>query len=140
MPFAGLPRLGGPAVRGAGEPIVCMYLIASEGTQCFLESGAPGEIRTPDPVLRRHVLYPSELRARGKVASNYAWFRRMSPRPCEYNRNENSAAYCQESVLERTPEQAGTELVFGRALIFRAVRFARSSQQKRFWFAPCVWS
>src|SRR5689334_4945720 len=27
-------------------------------------SGAPGEIRTHDPMLRRHVLYPSELRAR----------------------------------------------------------------------------
>src|SRR6266568_4016524 len=27
--------------------------------------GAPGEIRTHDPMLRRHVLYPSELRARG---------------------------------------------------------------------------
>jgi hypothetical protein len=27
-------------------------------------SGAPGEVRTPDLVLRRHTLYPSELRAR----------------------------------------------------------------------------
>lgn len=31
-----------------------------------MSDGAPGEIRTPDPVLRRHVLYPSELRARGR--------------------------------------------------------------------------
>src|SRR5205823_13868361 len=30
----------------------------------FARSGAPGEIRTHDPMLRRHVLYPSELRAR----------------------------------------------------------------------------
>ena len=26
--------------------------------------GAPGEIRTPDPLLRRQMLYPAELRAR----------------------------------------------------------------------------
>jgi len=30
----------------------------------FKEIGAPGEIRTPDPLLRRQTLYPSELRAR----------------------------------------------------------------------------
>jgi hypothetical protein len=29
-----------------------------------LKSGAPGEIRTPDLLLRRQSLYPSELRAR----------------------------------------------------------------------------
>ena len=28
------------------------------------KSGAPGEIRTPDLMLRRHPLYPAELRAR----------------------------------------------------------------------------
>ena len=27
------------------------------------EVGAPGEIRTPDPLLRRQTLYPTELRA-----------------------------------------------------------------------------
>src|SRR3981189_15026 len=27
-------------------------------------SGAPGETRTPDPLLRRQTLYPAELRAR----------------------------------------------------------------------------
>lgn len=27
------------------------------------KTGAPGEIRTPDLMLRRHSLYPSELRA-----------------------------------------------------------------------------
>ena len=30
----------------------------------LLRSGAPGEIRTPDPLLRRQTLYPTELRAR----------------------------------------------------------------------------
>ena len=29
----------------------------------FLGDGAPGEIRTPDLMLRRHSLYPAELRA-----------------------------------------------------------------------------
>jgi hypothetical protein len=29
------------------------------------EIGAPGEIRTPDPLVRSQVLYPAELRARG---------------------------------------------------------------------------
>jgi hypothetical protein len=29
-------------------------------------SGAPGEIRTPDILLRRQMLYPTELRARGE--------------------------------------------------------------------------
>jgi hypothetical protein len=28
------------------------------------KNGAPGEIRTPDPLLRRQTLYPTELRAR----------------------------------------------------------------------------
>lgn len=28
--------------------------------------GAPGEIRTPDLMLRRHSLYPAELRARSR--------------------------------------------------------------------------
>ncbi len=28
------------------------------------ENGAPGETRTPDPLLRRQTLYPTELRAR----------------------------------------------------------------------------
>jgi hypothetical protein len=28
------------------------------------DNGAPGEIRTPDPLLRRQLLYPAELRAR----------------------------------------------------------------------------
>jgi len=29
-----------------------------------IESGAPGEIRTPDTLVRSQVLYPTELRAR----------------------------------------------------------------------------
>ena len=32
--------------------------------------GAPGEIRTPDPLLRRQMLYPAELRARSGCNSD----------------------------------------------------------------------
>src|SRR5579862_5421609 len=32
-------------------------------TWIIVENGAPGEIRTPDPLLRRQMLYPAELRA-----------------------------------------------------------------------------
>ncbi len=40
-----------------------------QGELCWLIdnyrfSGAPGEIRTPDPLVRSQVLYPTELRAR----------------------------------------------------------------------------
>src|ERR1700722_7087308 len=34
----------------------------------LLKSGAPGEIRTPDLLLRRQSLYPSELRARRSIS------------------------------------------------------------------------
>ena len=35
------------------------------------EYGAPGEIRTPDLMVRSHALYPTELRARaGKAADS----------------------------------------------------------------------
>jgi hypothetical protein len=33
-------------------------------------SGAPGEIRTPDPLLRRQTLYPTELRAPDFILTN----------------------------------------------------------------------
>src|SRR5580692_8496604 len=36
------------------------------------ENGAPGEIRTPDPLLRRQMLYPAELRARPITLPNSA--------------------------------------------------------------------
>jgi hypothetical protein len=40
------------------------YALAAN-SQCFIEgNGAPGPIRTGDPLLRRQMLYPTELRAR----------------------------------------------------------------------------
>jgi hypothetical protein len=38
-------------------------LVARSGNREF-KYGAPGEIRTPDPLVRSQVLYPAELRAR----------------------------------------------------------------------------
>ena len=35
-------------------------------------SGAPGEIRTPDPLIRSQMLYPAELRALGPVQASGA--------------------------------------------------------------------
>src|SRR3984885_11342175 len=35
-------------------------------------SGAPGEIRTPDPLVRSQMLYPAELRARSAILSKFA--------------------------------------------------------------------
>ena len=37
---------------------------SQDGLRKSLKIGAPGEIRTPDLLLRRQSLYPSELRAR----------------------------------------------------------------------------
>jgi hypothetical protein len=31
------------------------------------KNGAPGKTRTPDPLLRRQLLYPPELQARGVI-------------------------------------------------------------------------
>ena len=39
----------------------CMLLIPT--SENYLDSGAPGEIRTPDHLVRSQVLYPAELRA-----------------------------------------------------------------------------
>ncbi len=44
----------------------CLHLVFDAGIAglCFLErNGAPGQIRTGDPLLRRQTLYPTELRA-----------------------------------------------------------------------------
>ena len=33
--------------------------------------GTPGEIRTPDPLVRSQVLYPAELRAQSSIIIKY---------------------------------------------------------------------
>ena len=42
----------------------------SKGVLKPYEYGAPGEIRTPDLVVRSHALYPTELRARTEKAAD----------------------------------------------------------------------
>ena len=49
-------------------------------------SGAPGETRTPDPLLRRQTLYPAELRAHG---ATYFTINRLQQLP-GLLRSENS--------------------------------------------------
>jgi hypothetical protein len=39
--------------------------------QVIEKNGAPGEIRTPDPLVRSQMLYPAELRARIIVVPQY---------------------------------------------------------------------
>ena len=66
-----------PAKRHAlafrGNPTVCFFRSGSGVNATFSNSfrfneiegnGAPGETRTRDPLLRRQMLYPTELRAR----------------------------------------------------------------------------
>jgi hypothetical protein len=64
------------------------------GQRTTCECGAPGGIRTHDPVLRRHVLYPSELRAR----------RKRSKRSTIASLREASAGHC---MTVRGPVQSG---------------------------------
>src|SRR5688572_12394991 len=56
--------------------------------------GAPGEIRTPDHLVRSQVLYPAELRARGRHSSG---IRSRAPSVAVRNR-----AYAAEA-LHRAP-------------------------------------
>ena len=48
----------------------------------FILFGAPGEIRTPDPLVRSQVLYPTELRALGFTSYNFATIPGATIRPC----------------------------------------------------------
>jgi hypothetical protein len=56
-------------------------LLSSESLDCarsgstgesLQEVGAPGETRTPNPLLRRQMLYPIELRAHGGILRQFA--------------------------------------------------------------------
>lgn len=46
----------------AGATIRCVNHFATS-TMMINKNGAPGEIRTPDNLLRRQMLYPTELQA-----------------------------------------------------------------------------
>src|ERR1700760_5044765 len=71
-----------------------------------LASGAPEEIRTPDPQIRSLVLYPAELRARFSLG---IWGLRPRRVPARGRRARNSAfATCSGSGWQ------GLEAVLGR--------------------------
>ena len=57
-------------------------------------AGAPGAIRTPDPLVRSQVLYPAELRAHCQSGALYGCSRRMQGSSGkaghEYNFNQNA--------------------------------------------------
>ena len=55
-----------------------------------LEGGAPGETRTPDPLLRRQLLYPTELLARMENNIGETGFEPMTS--CSQGRRANRAA------------------------------------------------
>ncbi len=88
------------------------FLILSE-TACLL--GDLGEIRTPDPRLRRPLLYPTELldqleRAMGIEPTTSAW--KAEVLPLNYTRNLLSNALCiwserQDSNLRPPAPKAG---------------------------------
>jgi len=46
-----------------GRHVTKQLLEGNVGGQVIEKNGTPGVIRTPDPLLRRQVLYPAELRA-----------------------------------------------------------------------------
>ncbi len=52
------------------------YVFATVGTlsaRKFLIKSAPGEIRTPDLLVRSQALYPTELRAQGREYYHINW-------------------------------------------------------------------
>ena len=53
-------------LHGADEILWGSWIFMIVVSACFY--GAPGEIRTPDLVVRSHALYPTELRARIEIA------------------------------------------------------------------------
>src|SRR5579875_4227805 len=52
-----------------GRHVTKQLLEGNVGGQVIEKNGTPGVIRTPDPLLRRQVLYPAELRAHERTGS-----------------------------------------------------------------------
>jgi hypothetical protein len=48
------------------EQSAAKSVLKFKGTYSIIEDGAPGEIRTPYPLVRSQMLYPDELRAHGE--------------------------------------------------------------------------
>ena len=65
----------GPFWYGFVTETVLEMEMEGEGIKKTWElGGTPGEIRTPDPLLRRQVLYPAELRAHSRYAAHPALY------------------------------------------------------------------
>ena len=80
-PFRGIPQTGpGEHTETPGATPRKVYRILKNQPQVNEKppvdrggmDGAPGEIRTPDLMLRRHSLYPAELRARFNRIPHFA--------------------------------------------------------------------
>ena len=52
------------------------FALSAKSAEVRRTSGAPGEARTPDLLLRRQTLYPTELRAHGAIYFN---MKRLQP-------------------------------------------------------------
>ena len=67
--------------------------------------GAPGETRTPDPLVRSQMLYPAELRAQrfypAPIPDQLSWVGRFA-KPTHYNRDSQWLATGALSVPETT--------------------------------------
>src|SRR5260370_34762097 len=78
-PFCGGERSGSPQAKSRAERGIWGIV------RCERETGAPGENRTPNLMVRSHALYPIELRAHcAEIASlNYNGNRSVSPNPID---------------------------------------------------------
>src|SRR5271157_23536 len=77
QPSCGRERSGSPQAKSRGERGILGI------AKCERRTGAPGENRTPNLLVRSQALYPIELRAqRGRIAClNYNGNRIVSPNP-----------------------------------------------------------
>ena len=96
--------------------------------------GAPGEIRTPDQVVRSHLLYPAELRVRKLVVIFNVIFAiaNSSPLPAEID-SPHPVARASPTVAALTAMDGGT------AGFARAKSCPRPNRFRRFFELPTKW-
>ena len=77
------------------------------------QDGAPGEIRTPDPLVRSQVLYPAELRARDFILfrRKEGWTRALLASRCA-RPNRLPCRFVEPSFQVRTPLSPAVILSF----------------------------
>src|SRR5215472_91078 len=97
--------------------------------------GTPGEIRTPDPLLRRQVLYPAELRAHDSKAVTFgASFRKVQSRT-SYIRHTTSTTFEAASPFCRGHSlgvniDSSLEVGMAQQLFLNSRRSAQSAQER----------